>query len=78
MGNLFFIVHVDINECEEFTGICGNGTCMNQASNYSCLCENDFQLSPDNTTCVGKYSQVVYKNRQKSFAHFLYRNEMLE
>ena len=48
------IVCADINECEN-EELCMYGTCVNQPGGYECLCDDDHQLIPTGTGCVGLY-----------------------
>jgi len=43
---------VDINECES-DDACMYGTCVNVPGGYECLCDDDHQLIPSGTGCVG-------------------------
>lgn len=46
----------DINECEEDSGACGNGKCINSIGSYKCQCHKGFRLDNDGR-CVGESMQ---------------------
>ena len=35
---------LDIDECTQGSGICGNGTCVNTAGSFRCNCHSGFRL----------------------------------
>ena len=42
----------DINECADDNGGCEQG-CNNTAGNYSCICDEGYELNADQHTCRG-------------------------
>ena len=42
----------DINECEN-EDMCMYGRCVNKPGGYECLCDEEHQLIPTGTGCVG-------------------------
>jgi len=46
---------VDINECEN-EDMCMYGRCVNKPGGYECICDEEHQLIPTGTGCVGLYS----------------------
>jgi len=42
----------DINECEN-EDMCMYGTCINKPGGYECRCEDQYELIPSGTGCVG-------------------------
>jgi hypothetical protein len=48
-------IHADINECEENSGICGHGKCINLIGAFKCFCAEGFQLDSSGK-CIGKLS----------------------
>lgn len=58
---IFFIAmhtHVDINECEENSGSCGHGKCINLIGAFKCFCQQGFQLDGSGK-CVGKLASKI-------------------
>ena len=49
-----FIV-IDVNECLTDNGGCTH-QCNNTVGSYYCSCWNGYELSSDNHTCIGKYT----------------------
>ena len=43
---------LDIDECQVDNGGC-NQECNNNAGSYNCSCENGYELTDDNHTCIG-------------------------
>uniref|UniRef100_A0A8C8UHI6 EGF-like domain-containing protein n=1 Tax=Peromyscus maniculatus bairdii TaxID=230844 RepID=A0A8C8UHI6_PERMB len=43
---------VDVDECEDNLGICGEGQCTNMPGSYHCMCYDGFSASPDMKICV--------------------------
>ena len=35
---------LDMDECTQISGICGNGTCVNTAGSFRCNCHSGFRL----------------------------------
>ena len=48
----------DINECES-EDVCMYGTCVNKPGGYECRCDQDHQLIPSGTGCVGQSTTVI-------------------
>jgi len=42
----------DINECEN-EDTCMYGTCVNKPGGYECICDEEHDLTPSGTGCVG-------------------------
>ena len=51
---LMLIGFSDIDECEAADAVCSQ-ICINILGSYKCGCEEGYILSPDNSTCDGKY-----------------------
>jgi len=54
-GGVFVVCCSDINECEN-EDLCMYGRCVNKPGGYECLCDDEHQLIPTGTGCVGLYS----------------------
>ena len=53
----FFIITIDINECEEGTHTCHqNAICINTNSSHICSCKDGY--TGNGTTCYGLYSTL--------------------
>ena len=50
----------DINECFAKNGNCSQ-TCINTIGSYDCACRSGFQLTADNMTCTGTYTECSYR-----------------
>ena len=57
-GVLWCICCSDINECEN-EDLCMYGRCVNKPGGYECLCDDEHQLIPTGTGCVGLYSLYI-------------------
>ena len=53
---IFFILLLDINECELTPGLCGNGTCVNIGGGFRCNCREGFKNAPMMMeVCIGEF-----------------------
>lgn len=52
----------DINECEETTGVCANGRCMNLDGSFSCICNEGYRPSPNREFCTGTHHHHHYES----------------
>lgn len=54
----FFLSHADINECEENSGVCGHGKCINLIGAFKCFCQQGFQLDSSGK-CIGEFLALI-------------------
>ena len=47
----------DIDECANSTDNCTHG-CVNTEGSYYCNCPAGYEISGDNTTCIGKIFNI--------------------
>ena len=50
---------LDVNECLSGNGGCTQN-CSNTAGSYQCYCDEGYELSSDDHTCVGKMSPIAF------------------
>ena len=50
---------LDVNECLSGNGGCTQN-CSNTAGSYQCYCDEGYELSSDDHTCVGKMSPITF------------------
>ena len=48
----------DIDECAN-EDMCMYGTCINKPGGYECRCDEQYELIPSGTGCVGQFVGVV-------------------
>ncbi|WAR00910.1 FBN1-like protein [Mya arenaria] len=53
------LLPMDIDECAEYPGYCGLGTCVNTAGNFSCLCPDGYMPMPGEG-CMDMRKDVCY------------------
>lgn len=51
---------LDVDECAENRDRCRNGLCTNTQGGYFCTCNEGYELTPDKSTCVGKYMYFIH------------------
>lgn len=51
---------IDVDECAENRDRCRNGQCTNTQGGYFCTCNEGYELTPDKSTCVGKYMYFIH------------------
>ncbi|KAG1700053.1 Fibrillin-2 [Nymphon striatum] len=54
------VIAEDINECEEFIGICKGGRCSDTFGSYMCTCPRGFTLDKTISTCVDENECLNY------------------
>lgn len=58
--SLSHLFDIDVDECAENRDRCRNGQCTNTQGGYFCTCNEGYELTPDKSTCVGKYMYFIH------------------
>ena len=59
LGNYIMYINIDINECLNYNGACGQ-ICTNTNGSYTCSCNSGFQIKNDGHNCTGIIIFNVY------------------
>ena len=62
MVTTWFDVYTDVNECEEYHGLCEQN-CTNTVGSYGCECSAGYSLNEDEHNCDGinsSFQHVTY------------------
>jgi len=63
-------VGADIDECAS-DEVCMYGTCVNKPGGYECRCDDQHQLTPAGTGCVGPSNSLTVTSLYSSVTYLL-------